>query len=341
LLKNNNKSSIDISEKIFDDSIRAENMNKIWISVILIMSLMGFASGLDGSGEAYGIDSIYSQYYSIYNGPAMPKHIETPQQYAIGVTPTTVYFGPQMQAVPYPQYYPTYTGGNSLWIQGSTSWTQYAKVPQGSVMSLLALLPTGGEGSLYETYPDGKVIRTDYYFYPVSRIRFYADTPGRHVLSFVLAGQPSNQVVIDVISTYKPPVYYAPSSYYAGHYPYYRYWDYYPYYWHWSYYTPQKEDHQGDWGDRQGDWGDRQGDWGDHQGDWGDRQGGFQSPDGQIGFQGDWGDRRSGFQSPEGDQSIGGASTINLGGRDRMTSELGNLGLGETSEPLRLGGSMV
>jgi hypothetical protein len=233
-------------------------MKKIWILVILVMSLMGFASALDGSGEAYGIDSIYSQYYSIYNGPATPNHIEAPQQYAIGSTPTTVYLGSQMQAVPYPQYYPTYTGGNSLWIQGSTSWTQYAKVPQGSVMSLLALPSTGGEGSLYETYPDGKVTRSDYYFYPVSHIGFYADTPGRHVLNFFLAGQPSNQVVIDVVAAYKPPVYYTQPSYYASYYPYYRYWDYYPYYWYWDYYTPNKDDHKGDWGDHQGDGGDHQ-----------------------------------------------------------------------------------
>ena len=122
-------------------SIRVENMNKIWISIILIMSLMGFASALDGSGVDYGIDSTYSQYYSIYNGPATAKHIEAPRQYVVGdVTPTTVYLGSQMQAVPHPQYYATYTGGNSLWIQGSASWTQYAKVPQGSPLSLLAFI---------------------------------------------------------------------------------------------------------------------------------------------------------------------------------------------------------
>jgi len=150
-------------------------MNKIWISIsiLLIMSLMGFASALAGNGVDYGTsepwvggnspsstvsDSIYSQYYSIYNGPATAKHIEAPRQYAIrDFTPTTVYTGSQMQAVPYPQYYATYAGGNSLWIQGSASWTQYAKVPQGSILSLLTMSPMGGEGSLYETYPDRKV----------------------------------------------------------------------------------------------------------------------------------------------------------------------------------------
>ena len=235
-------------------------MNKIWISLILIMSLMGFASALDGSGVElqpgvmagspynYGINqplagsnppsstipnSVYSQYYSTYTGPATAKHIEAPQQYAIPIALTTVYLDAQMQAVPYNQYYATYTGGNSLWIQGSTSWTQYAKVPQGSALSLLALSPTGGEGALYETYPDGKVTRSDFYFFPNSLIGFYADAPGRHVLSFVLAGQPSNQVIIDVVST--PPVCYAQPTYHAGYYPYYWDWDYYPYYWDYHY----------------------------------------------------------------------------------------------------------
>jgi len=181
--------------------------------------------------------SQYAQYYTM--GPASNTHIIAPQPFNIESNiPSTVYLGSQMQAVLYPQYYATYTGGNSLWIRGSASWTQYANVPQGSTLSLLALSPTGGQGSLYETYPDGKVIRNDYYFYPTSLIGFYADTPGRHMLSFVLAGQPSNQVVIDVVGTYKPPVYYTQPTYYADYYP--SYWDYYPYYWD---YPTHKEDH--------------------------------------------------------------------------------------------------
>jgi len=250
------------------------------------MSLMGFASALDRSGVElqpgvmagspynYGINqplassnspsstipnSVYSQYYSTYTGPATAKHIEARQQYAIPIAPTAVYLDAQMQAVPYNQYYATYTGGNSLWIQGSTSWTQYAKVPQESSLSLLALSPTGGEGALYETYPDGKVTRSDYFFYPNSRIGFYADMPGRHVLYFVLAGQPSNQVTIDVVSTYNPPVYYAPLPtyypYYWDFYPYY--WDYYPYYW--DYHYRDGDHHQGDGGHSQHDGDDHQG----------------------------------------------------------------------------------
>ena len=111
-----------------------------------------------------------------------------------------------MQAVPYSQYqnYATYTGGNSLWIQGPTSWTQYAKVPQGSSLSLLATSSVGGNGYLYEIYPDGKLSKNDFYFFPgSSQISFYAETIGQHVMLFVIGGQVSNSIIIDVTS-YSP-----------------------------------------------------------------------------------------------------------------------------------------
>ena len=210
-------------------------MNKVWISVVLITSLMGVASALDGSGvemrpgEAtaemlsnYGIgqpwiggnppslsasDLMFSQYYSMHKGPAIKKHIEAPKKHEIrDEIPTTVYFSYQMQAVPYSQYqdYATYTGGNSLWVQGSSSWTQYAKVPQGSGLSLLAISPTGGDGYLYEIYPDGRLSKNNFYFFPSnSQIDFYADTIGQHIMLFVIGSQVSNAIVIDV-SNYNP-----------------------------------------------------------------------------------------------------------------------------------------
>ncbi|MCJ7443073.1 MAG: hypothetical protein MUO26_00830 [Methanotrichaceae archaeon] len=247
-------------------------MNKIWISIVLIISLMGCSSALDGSGvelrseEAaaellfnYGIgqpwvsgnppslsasDSIYSQYYSIYEGSATKKHIEAPKKHVIkDETPTTVYFGYQMQAVPYFEYqnYVVYLGGNSLWIQGSTSWTQYARVPQGSILSLLASSPTGGDGYLYEIYPDGKLSKNSFYVYPGnSQISFYADSIGQHVMLFVIGSQVSNAIVVDVtnyyplyhqpIPTYLPTqiLHPAPKPYPTTGDPYY--WDYYPTY---------------------------------------------------------------------------------------------------------------
>jgi len=209
-------------------------MNKFWISIVLVMSLMGCALALDGSGlemrpgEARadklferGIgqpwvggnppsssvsDSIYSQYYSVYKGSAPKKHIEIPKKHVIvDSTPTTVYFSYQMQAMPYTQYqsYATYTGGNSLWIQSSSSWSQYAKVPLGSSLSLLATSFAGGNGYLYEITPDGKLSKESFYFFPgSSQIGFYADTIGQHVLLFIIGGQVSNAIVIDVTGYY-------------------------------------------------------------------------------------------------------------------------------------------
>jgi hypothetical protein len=216
-------------------------MNKIWMFLVLVISLMGYASALDGSsiemrpGEAaaemlfnYGIVqpwtggnppssdaaiSQYSQYYSMTTGSVPGTHIVPPKQYQIsGNIPATVYFNYQQQAVPYTQYqsYATYTGGNSLWIQGSTSWTQYAAVPQGAVLSLIATSSTGDNGNLYEIYPDGRLLKNNYYYFPgYNQIGFWADTIGQHVLLFVINGQVSNAIVIDVVS-YPPPVYQQP-----------------------------------------------------------------------------------------------------------------------------------
>jgi hypothetical protein len=214
-------------------------MNKILISILLIISLMGFVSALDGNGvemrpgEAtaeklfnYGIGqpwiggnppssstshSIYSQYYSINKGSSIKKHIEAPKKHEIkDKTPATVYFSYQMQAVPYTQYetYSTYTGGNSLWIQGATSWTQYAQVPQGSSLSLLATSSSGGNGYLYEINPNGILSKNSFYFFPGnSQIGFYADAIGQQILLFIINGQVSNSVVIDVVP-YTPPYQY-------------------------------------------------------------------------------------------------------------------------------------
>ena len=147
----------------------------------------------------------------MYTGSTPKKHIEAPKKSDIkDKTPTTVYFSYQMQAMPYTQYqtYATYTGGNSLWIQGSSSWTQYAKVPQGSSLSLMATSSTGGNGYLYEINPDGKLYKNAFYFYPgYNQIDFYADSIGQHILLFVIDGQVSNSVVIDVtklLSAIKP-----------------------------------------------------------------------------------------------------------------------------------------
>jgi hypothetical protein len=173
------------------------------------------------TGQTTGV-SQYSQYYTMGPELAPNTHISAPQQINItNNTPTTVYFSYQGQPVAYSQYMsnPTYARINELWIKGKDSWAQYAQVPQGVVVMLLAVSPNGGNGYIREMDPNGQMYNYNYFFYPYSELAFNADTPGRHTISFGLAGQPSNHVEIDVIGEYNPPRYYNPPSYY-GYYPY-------------------------------------------------------------------------------------------------------------------------
>jgi hypothetical protein len=99
---------------------------------------------------------------------------------------------------------------------------QYAAVLQKASVPLFASSPQGGEGYVNEIDPEGKMNSYIFFFYPVSLLEFYADTPGRYVLSVVLAGGPSNRAVIDVVAIHEAPIYYSPTSYYSGNnYPYY------------------------------------------------------------------------------------------------------------------------
>jgi hypothetical protein len=187
------------------------------ISMLLALILLTCVPGVQALGQnqmlsaTSNVDvSQYSQYYSMPQGSAQKTHIIAPEKYDInGKEPASIYLGYQQQAVPYSQYqtYATYTGGNSLWIQGATSWTQYAAVPQGSSLSLLAISSTGGNGYLYEIYPDGHLVKNYYYFYPgYNQINFYADAVGQHILLFAIDYSISNAVAINV-AAYYPPVY--------------------------------------------------------------------------------------------------------------------------------------
>ena len=208
-----------------------------------------------------------SQYYTM--GSAPNTHLSTPQQISIESNiASTVYFRDQRKPMAYSQYKdsPTYRI-NSLWIKGSDNWTQYAEVPLGAIVSLLAISPNGGNGHIKEMRDNGQMKNYDYFFYPNSLLTYYADTIGRHRLSYSLAGQPSNHIAIDVIGTYKPssnyypPRYYNP--YYYGNYP--IYYGYYPYcgpncayyvYWGWDEGWPYGEyetyEHHGEHGDGHG-----------------------------------------------------------------------------------------
>jgi len=147
----------------------------------------------------------YSQYYSSSTGTP-EEQLTAPTQVQLNeVQPDTLYFGASQTAVPYTQYqtYSLSTGGNWLWISGRDSWTQYAMVPLGSVLNLIAISPSGGYGSLYEIYPGGDLNENTYSFYAYNQLRFYADEVGQHLLFFNVANQPSNVIVIDVVP-YQP-----------------------------------------------------------------------------------------------------------------------------------------
>jgi len=149
----------------------------------------------------------FSQYYSS-NTQAPKDQLTAPAKIDLKeVEPAMLYFGSTQKAVPYMQYqtYALSTGANSLWISGSSSWTQYAMVPLGSSLSMITMSPAPGYGYLYEIYPTGILNVNSYYFYPYNKIGFYADEVGQHQLFFNIGGQPSNVIVIDVVP-YQPPV---------------------------------------------------------------------------------------------------------------------------------------
>ncbi len=89
--------------------------------------------------------------------------------------------------------YQTY-GSNALWIEGTQGWTQYTSVPQYSDMSLIVYTPTGGQGAIYEMYPNqgyqGSYTINIYNFSPgYNRLGFRGNIPGRHILSLSMNKQ--------------------------------------------------------------------------------------------------------------------------------------------------------
>ena len=196
------------------------------------------SSGITSSST----NSQYSQYYTTPTGYSSGVHIGTSVPFDINAkAPSNVYLGTQNQAVPYAQYMSSSNAGaNTLWIQGATNWTQYTTVPQGTTVTLIAITPAGGKGYLDEI-ANGLMYNFDQNFYPSSQLTFYADTVGQHTLYFMINGQPSNKVIIDVtgtINNYEPPWYYTYPGYYSGYYP-----DYYPGYYYSGYYPRYYRDY--------------------------------------------------------------------------------------------------
>ena len=189
------------------------------IALLVMLTLVSaqtpsmYSVGNPSSGSVQSNASQYSQFYQMVSGPAPSNKISAPEQYDItGHTPNNVYLTMQNQAVPYSRYQAsTNLSGNTLWIQGTTDWAQYAVVPQGSIVPLIATSHIEGIGNLAFKDYDGQIYGNNFYFYPDSHLTFYADKPGRYTLSFVSGNKSSNAVVIDVTGVYTPPSNYLPT----------------------------------------------------------------------------------------------------------------------------------
>lgn len=154
--------------------------------------------------------STFVPYREYYVATVMPRTSEvstavgSPVQYNItGRMPRGIYYG-NGQA----QSYSTYASSpslsrNDLWIAGLNNWTQYAAIPLGASLQLLASVPTGGMGGIYKVIQTNS-IKTEYQSMPFnpgySSMNFWAGQTGRYMLYFVVNNMPSNVVMVDVFS---------------------------------------------------------------------------------------------------------------------------------------------
>jgi len=211
------------------------------------INIMGANSSSDPAiGTAsYSQSSMFSQFFNMPSGPAPKNHITSPKNYPIkNLGSTFVYFNVptyttsysmtyflpssyQLYSMPYSQYYANYalySGGTSLWIQGTSGLTQYVTVPLGASLSLIVMSPTGGNGYIYETSPGGVSNTNYYYFNQYNQMTFYANTLGQYVLLVSINGRLSNAITINVVSSvssniminYQAPNNSPPSSSYSS-----------------------------------------------------------------------------------------------------------------------------
>ncbi|MCX6677879.1 MAG: hypothetical protein NTU95_08050 [Methanothrix sp.] len=170
-----------------------------------------FGPEFENTSSAY---SFLSEFYINTSVPViggfMPVKIDVTHK-----MPTRIYFGSGRE-VTYTQYQSAIAAarGNELWIQKGLDWSQYAIVPAGTGMQFIAFAPVGGQADYYE------ILQTDALNITSKRVNFYsgynsmnflADKVGRHILHFVLNNQPSNSIIIDVVSQ-APPAQQTPTA---------------------------------------------------------------------------------------------------------------------------------
>lgn len=137
--------------------------------------------------------SWYAEYFSMTPFPGMEV-----ERYYLSGTPEIYRAGPAGQPLASSQP-PAYGGAMGLWIFGSRSWTEYAIVPQGSYLRLLALHPAGGAADLYEITPSNRMVQRRLSLYPgYNLIAFRPGEAGRYILLFSVEEKISNVVMVDV-----------------------------------------------------------------------------------------------------------------------------------------------
>ena len=143
----------------------------------------------------------YSEYFAAATKTAEGGVIGKPAQYDIsGKEPIAVYYG-DGQGLAYSQYASAMATRSDLWIKGTANWSQYAVVPLGSKLELVAYVPQRGDAGFYQTIQTNSIFH-DYGVYQLNpgynNMSFDADQAGRHMLYFVINNQPSNVVIVDV-----------------------------------------------------------------------------------------------------------------------------------------------
>lgn len=168
---------------------------------------LGEEAGLPWSGPDFENSSqTYSFFSEFYINTSMPLvgGFAPVKVDVTHKTPSKVYFGSGRE-VTFTQYQSAVasTRSNELWIQKGADWSQYAIVPAGTVLQLIAFAPLGGQADYYEltqTDTAGVTSKRVNFYSGYNSINYAADKVGRHILLFVLNNQPSNAVIVDVIS---------------------------------------------------------------------------------------------------------------------------------------------
>ena len=149
----------------------------------------------------------YKEYFALGSAAGTARGsgiVSNPAKYDIAEkSPSSVYYG-SGAGLPFSQYSSqVQSQTNDLWIQGETNWTQYAIIPTGSWLQLIAHAPVAASAGFYEmvhTDTTSSKFSTYQFSQGYNSMNFQANEIGRHMLYFVIDNQPSNVVIIDVLA---------------------------------------------------------------------------------------------------------------------------------------------